>query len=634
MTRPPTYLELYPKPRIGAMSQSLLYLPGAPRLIWMDPPASPEGVAAIAAELEWHHENHYMVWNVSGTAAMPYDPEAFGGRVVQLRFAGYLCPPLLMLLEACTSIRAWLRADPANHVVVHCRSGRGRSAVVLACAAAVLAIHGDATGPTSPIDWLSHLAHLRNLDESAITLPTHRRYLAYFAELLLSGPPSSAEHDGCELRAVVLHHFPALQAPPSVQLTVGTTTIYTGDAATMDATDEGDAAARRTYSYSVPRPPAGGGGGGADGDSGAPVLRVDGVLSIREQSSDGPLLCRAGFHPDFVVGAGVLRLTCAALDGAASRLPSDCFIDLLVARRPPAHGRAGTHTGTVGALSAALTSLRISERRAELAKGGDRARPSEAAAWGAMRQPEAVFSLTDGEEEEEEGGAAGGAVGGAVLGTVGGHAGVLPLPPPTVPSAKLLVVPTALSQAGGSPEGAPPSNRPTPSAAPAAPAAPESSGAPDSGGASRVLSPLELLHKYSQPAAEPAAAAAPTPSAPSNAATAPAVTGQGDGQASAACAEPTTTQYQLGQDGVDVAAKHEEDGARGPPPSESAIADDDGLPSSEARTADATSSGRHAPELDTVCDATLGDELLDPLPPDSSEDIDREFDALFGPADG
>ena len=85
---------------------------------------------------------------------------------------------------------------------MHCRSGRGCSAVLL-CVAAFLAVHGEAHGssPTSPIDWLSYLAHLRGVDETALTLPTHRRYLQYFAELLHSGVPAGGENSAASCAA-------------------------------------------------------------------------------------------------------------------------------------------------------------------------------------------------------------------------------------------------------------------------------------------------------------------------------------------------------------------------------------------------------------------------------------------------
>lgn len=43
-----------------------------------------------------------------------------------------LAPPLERLCSICKSIDSWLNSDPRNVVVVHCKGGRGRLAVVIA----------------------------------------------------------------------------------------------------------------------------------------------------------------------------------------------------------------------------------------------------------------------------------------------------------------------------------------------------------------------------------------------------------------------------------------------------------------------------------------------------------------------
>ena len=95
----------------------MLYVdPPENRFLWMDFPA-PERTETLSNELHERHADCFMVWNLSGTT---YDAEPFGGRVVTLKFSGHLCPPLMMLVEACVSIHAWLSADPENVVAVHC----------------------------------------------------------------------------------------------------------------------------------------------------------------------------------------------------------------------------------------------------------------------------------------------------------------------------------------------------------------------------------------------------------------------------------------------------------------------------------------------------------------------------------
>ena len=448
---------------------ALLYIPHT-RLIWMDCPTA-ERVETLAAELEWHHEAHYMVWNVAGTGDAGYEPEAFGGRVVQLRYPGHLCPPVLTLVEACASIHAWLRADAANFVAVHCRSGRGRSAVLLACVAAFLAVHGEAhdSSPTSPIDWLSYLAHLRGVDETALTLPTHRRYLQYFAELLHSGVPAGGENSGCELRGVTLHSFPRLSTPPCVHITSGTSNLYlctTAAEAELPDADVGTQSARRrvAYSYQTARMLA-------DGRSAFPVIYADAVLTIRESDRSGPLLCRAGFHVDFAAEQGVLRMPCNALDGAFTRLPSDCFVDLILAPRPPEPGTKGSG-GTLGSAVESLRRAGASRRQADPARCRD-----TASAFGGSRQPAAVFAFADDDDDPST------ASPSLALHAAGGAVAAKVPPPSTLPPQ-------------------PPSEQ-----------QPEAS-ATMSSARKPALSPLELLNKYSAPPANgetSAAAAAPSP---------------------------------------------------------------------------------------------------------------------------
>ena len=384
------------------MSSAVLYIPKT-RLIWMDCP-TPERVETIAAELQWHHEEHYVVWNVSGASGSPpYDPAAFGGRVVSLAFAGHLCPPLLMLVEACASIHAWLRADPANHVAVHCRSGRGRSALVLSCVLAFLAVHGG-HGPHSPIDWLSHLAQLRGHDEYELTLPTHRRYLQYFADLLHGGVPTCAGADGCEVRSIVLHGFPACTPPPCVTLSCGTRALFASD----DAQDAELPDGMCSYSYH--------GQGGArrkpGGKTAWPIVRGDVVLTVREESRTGLVICRAGFHAELAAVAGVFRLPCSSLDGAAVRLPPDAFVDIILAARPARPAAGGS-----GALDAAVESLRIAG-----AKSAALAGCAPSSAFGGLQPPTPVFSLGD-DDDEGEGGDGSSSIGGGDGGGGGGSSG-------------------------------------------------------------------------------------------------------------------------------------------------------------------------------------------------------------------
>lgn len=51
-------------------------------------------------------------------------------QVLEFRFPGHPAPPLGLLFKMCTSLDAWLDADPSNVAAVHCLTGKGRTATV------------------------------------------------------------------------------------------------------------------------------------------------------------------------------------------------------------------------------------------------------------------------------------------------------------------------------------------------------------------------------------------------------------------------------------------------------------------------------------------------------------------------
>ena len=44
----------------------------------------------------------------------------------------HLAPPLERLCSVCKAVDAWLNADPRNVVVLHCKGGRARIAIIIA----------------------------------------------------------------------------------------------------------------------------------------------------------------------------------------------------------------------------------------------------------------------------------------------------------------------------------------------------------------------------------------------------------------------------------------------------------------------------------------------------------------------
>ena len=68
-----------------------------------------------------------------------------------MRFPGHPAPPLDALFRVCASVQAWLDAAPGNAAVLHCMTGRGRSAAVAAC---VLAWLGEFSSPLAALAYV------------------------------------------------------------------------------------------------------------------------------------------------------------------------------------------------------------------------------------------------------------------------------------------------------------------------------------------------------------------------------------------------------------------------------------------------------------------------------------------------
>ena len=158
--------------------------------------ASANPIGAVAAHLESYHEGHYMVLNVSEEK---YDYGHFGDNVLEFKFPGHPAPPLGMLFKICASLESWIEADPRNVAAVHCLTGRGRTSVVLACVLAWLG-HFE-----TPYDALAHIAEKRRDDVDRLTIPSQRRYVKYFANVLDGVAPRS---EPLLLRRAIVHTIP------------------------------------------------------------------------------------------------------------------------------------------------------------------------------------------------------------------------------------------------------------------------------------------------------------------------------------------------------------------------------------------------------------------------------------------
>jgi len=166
-----------------------------------DKPRLGRTTESVAKLLNSRHGNNYMVWNLS---EKQYDCSPFLGQVVDISFPGHPAPPLPVLFNLCTAMESWLNGDPANVVIIHCLTGRGRSIVVAAC---VLKWIGKAARSK---DALVFACSKRNVTVPRALVPTQLRYAALFDRVMDGERPST---DVLCVKTITMHCVPNLLSP-------------------------------------------------------------------------------------------------------------------------------------------------------------------------------------------------------------------------------------------------------------------------------------------------------------------------------------------------------------------------------------------------------------------------------------
>ena len=129
--------------------------------------------------LEARHSGHYKVYNLCSERC--YDIRKFHSRVAVYPFDDHSPPEFAPLRPFCEDVTNWLREDPGNVAAVHCNAGKGRTGLMIC---AFLLFSGRFS---SAKDVLDYYASKRTFDSKGVTLPSQRRYVAYFAAKLELG---------------------------------------------------------------------------------------------------------------------------------------------------------------------------------------------------------------------------------------------------------------------------------------------------------------------------------------------------------------------------------------------------------------------------------------------------------------
>lgn len=159
--------------------------------------------AEVLRFLDVYHKDSFRIYNLCSERT--YDPSIFRGNVVSFPFAHNECPTLSLLYNCCRDIEAWLQQNDKNVVVLHSRTGKGRTGLVASC----WLQYGEQWSDASSALSFYAASRFESPTRKALTIPSQLRYAHYFEECLKRPegrlmPPSSKT---LMLKEVILWNF-------------------------------------------------------------------------------------------------------------------------------------------------------------------------------------------------------------------------------------------------------------------------------------------------------------------------------------------------------------------------------------------------------------------------------------------
>lgn len=149
-------------------------------------PAMRNHVAEVKRFFNTFHKGFVKYYNLVGELGkFVFDTHKLDATIVHdYAFLDHEIPGLARMQSFCNDVKVWLQLDPQNVVVIMCKSGRNRSAV-MACS---YLLYAWPTEFQTASDAVAYFTWCRMRNGEAINVPSQRRYISYFAQRFAAEP--------------------------------------------------------------------------------------------------------------------------------------------------------------------------------------------------------------------------------------------------------------------------------------------------------------------------------------------------------------------------------------------------------------------------------------------------------------
>ncbi|MES1907299.1 MAG: hypothetical protein MHM6MM_000448 [Cercozoa sp. M6MM] len=141
---------------------------------------------------ETRHPNKFRIYNLC--SEMTYETSKFGGDEFcrRIPFDDHNCPSMQQMFEFCADAHAFLTASEDNVIAVHCKAGKGRTGTLLAALLVYMSAMDPEQETISAFEALVLFGEARTSNGKGVTIPSQRRFVRYFANVLALPEPERA----------------------------------------------------------------------------------------------------------------------------------------------------------------------------------------------------------------------------------------------------------------------------------------------------------------------------------------------------------------------------------------------------------------------------------------------------------